>query len=96
MVKRSKSKLIVNSSVLLPDKLQKRLESLNHLFDFENVYLNREVAQMNAGTPFGDLALMNNTDTRAASIRMKSETFLAYLDRASYNKVMKKVINQNI
>ena len=61
------------------------MESINHVFDFGTIYLNKEVAQMHKGTPFGDLALMNNTDTRAASIRMKSETILAYLDKTSYN-----------
>ena len=47
---------------------------------------------MQKGTPFGDLALMNDSDTRAASIRMKTETFLAYLEKTSYNIVMRKVI----
>jgi hypothetical protein len=70
LVKRARSKKIENGRVPVSDKLQDRLESVNHVFDFGIVYLNKEVAQMPAGTPFGDLALVNNTDTRAASIRM--------------------------
>ena len=65
------------------------------LVDFETVYLNREVATLKVGTPFGDLALLSETDKRNASIRMKKHTVLAYLDRNSYNMVMKKVIKRN-
>lgn len=65
------------------------------IVDFENVYLNREVATMKEGTPFGDLALFSETDKRNASIRMKKDTVLAYLDRSNYNMVMKKVIKRN-
>ena len=85
LLKRARSKLISLSNVSLPEKLLNRMESINHVFDFGVVYLNKEVASMPKGTPFGDLALMNNSDTRAASIRMKTETFLAYLDKTSYN-----------
>jgi len=59
------------------------------------VYLNKEVAKMQKGTPFGDLALTNKADTRLASIRMGEETFLAYLDRVNYDQVMKKVVKRN-
>ena len=95
LVKRARSKKIENGKVSISEKLENRLESINHVFDFGIIYLNKEVARMPAGTPFGDLALMNNSDTRAASIRMTTETFLAYLDKTSYNQVMKKVIKQN-
>ena len=65
------------------------------MLNFGTVYLNKEVAKMQKGTPFGDLALTNKADTRLASIRMGEETFLAYLDRVNYDQVMKKVVTRN-
>ena len=46
LVKRARSRLIYNGKVVLSDKLSNRLESINHVFDFGIIYLNKEVAQM--------------------------------------------------
>lgn len=50
---------------------------------------------MYEGTFFGDLALSSSSTTLKASIKMKTECFLAYLDRFDYNMVMKQVIRKN-
>ena len=71
------------------------MEKLTNIITFGEVYLNKEVAIMAKGTPFGDLALTNKSDTRLASIRMGEETFLAYLDRVNYDQVMRRVIKKN-
>ena len=91
----AQSKSIHACNIKIPSKLARRLEKLAGVVDFEKVYLNREVATMKEGTPFGDLALFSETDKRNASIRMKKDTVLAYLDRSNYNMVMKKVIKRN-
>ena len=50
---------------------------------------------MHEGSQFGELALRSETDTRNASIKMVSESFLAYLDRYDYNMVMKRMMGRN-
>lgn len=50
---------------------------------------------MDPGTHFGDLALANAGKTRQASIRMYTETFLAYLLRQDYNMVIKQIMERN-
>jgi hypothetical protein len=72
--------------------LKTRLERLATVLDLSVVYLNIEVAQLKDGAPFGELALKSSEDRRAASISIKEETFLAYLDRTDYNMVMKRVM----
>jgi len=73
-------------------QLKTRLERLATIIDLSVVYLNTEVAQLKDGAPFGELALKSSEDRRAASIAIKEDTFLAYLDRTDYNMVMKRVM----
>jgi len=76
----------------LNPQFKTRLERLATAIDISIVYLNTEVATLKDGAPFGELALKSSEDRRAASISVKEETFLAYLDRTDYNMVMKRVM----
>lgn len=76
----------------LSQRLKRRLEKLAHICDLAVVYLNREVAQLQEGIHFGDLALKNEGETRKASIKMVTDCYLAYLDRRDYNRVMKTIM----
>ena len=64
------------------------------MFDYSIVYLNKEAVLLGAGVFFGDLALATDKSIRQASIKMKEDTFLAYLDRFDYNMVMKYQIRK--
>ena len=88
----AKSKSIRSCNVKLAQRLKRRLEKVAHICDLSVVYLNQEVAQLQEGVHFGDLALKNEGETRKASIKMLTDCYLAYLDRRDYNKVMKTMM----
>ena len=95
----SQRKLVLSSSIFDCDtkirrRLWKRLLRLSTVVDFSYVHLNREVACQKSGSEFGEIALSMN-EKRQATTRMKTETFLAYLERSEYNLVMSKIIKKN-
>ena len=89
---RSTSIYDINTQMGASTKL--RLERLTSVFDYSIVYFNKEAVQLGAGVFFGELALETDKSIRQASIKMKQDTFLAYLDRFDYNMVMKQQIRK--
>jgi CRP-like cAMP-binding protein len=47
------------------------------------------VIELNIGAEFGELALINRKP-RAASVYTETETYLAVLDKESFNRILKK------
>ena len=85
---------IFDSDVKISDRLQRRLERVAKIIDLSVVYLNKEVALLQPGAYFGELALQAAGETRKASIKMRSDAFLAYLDRHDYDTVMQGIMNR--
>lgn len=69
-------------------------ETIANLVNLKIIYVLKEVAQLGEGKSFGELALENADSRRAATIKMKTESFLGYLDRTEYNMVMKNIIKR--
>jgi hypothetical protein len=95
MARWARSRSIDDGIVAISEKLLNRLEKLVNVVDFSVIYLNKEVTRMHEGSQFGELALRSETDRRNATIKMVSESFLAYLDKYDYNMVMKRVVGRN-
>ena len=69
-------------------KLKKRLEKISKIIDLSIIHVYNEVALLKPGAYFGDLALKGEGEKRRAMIKMRSDTFLAYLDRHDYVSVI--------
>jgi hypothetical protein len=67
----------------------KRLEKISPIFDFTVCYVNTKVGEIPEETQFGELAHTMNVK-RQASIFVKKDTFLAYVEAKDYNQVLKQ------
>ncbi len=75
-------------------QLYHRLERLQTIFDFSHAYFNKEVGVLKPGTQFGELALINDAP-RAATIYCMQESIFAIIERAEYERVLKRIEIKN-
>ena len=90
-----KTMSIQRSKVKIQSEVLKRLEKLYPIFDFGVFYKNVQVAELSSGKEFGEMALRTN-EKRNASIVARVVSFLAYLDKNDYQKVMTQVTKRDM
>ncbi len=65
-------------------KVLENLHKLSGMVDFSKVFLSKEVAELNEGLSFGELALQYGSNKRQASVFSKDVCLVAYLERTEY------------